>query len=420
MKILFIVPYVPSLVRVRPYNFIRFLCERGHQVTLATIWTVKSELDDIERIKPYCQRVIAHPLSRLSSYKNALAALPGKYPLQSVYSWDPHFAREIVDLIIKQDQSVPFDVVHVEHLRGARYGLYINQHAGSSRLKTAPPVVWDSVDNISGLFRQASSSSRRLKNRLVTRFEWPRTRRFEAFLVGQFVTTLVTSPRDSQEFLDLLPEGSVGPDIKVLPNGVDLDYFQPDAGVEREPSTLVISGKMSYHANISMCLDFVTKTMPLIWAKRPAVKLCLVGKDPPPEIRDLAKNPLIEVTGTVEDIRPYLRKGTLAVAPLTYGTGIQNKVLEAMACGTPVVTTAQAVSALKTTPGTDVIVANTPAELSRCVLGLLDHPEARDRLGKAGRRYVEKYHHWEDIIYQLEMIYQQARQTNQGDGSSWP
>lgn len=414
MKILFITPYVPSLVRVRPYNFIRFLCERGHQVTLATIWTDTSELEDIQRIKPYCQQVVAHQMPRLHSYLNALGALPGKSPLQSVYSWSPAFAKKLVDLINHADSTQPFDVVHVEHLRGARYGLYIQQ-----RRNQAPPVVWDSVDNISGLFRQAASSSRRLKNRLMTGFEFPRTRWYEAFLVGQFPITLVTSPRDRQEFLDLLPENAAAPEIDVLPNGVDLDYFQPSPAIKRDPATLVISGKMSYHANISMCLEFASRTMPVIWSKRPDVKLCLVGKDPPAMLRDLARDPRIEVTGTVADIRPYLQRGTIAVAPLTYGTGIQNKVLEAMACGAPVVTTAQAVSALKTTPGEDVIVANTPAELARCILGLLDHPEARERLSIAGRHYVEKYHHWEDIIDQLETTYQEAGQIQSKEHPSW-
>lgn len=299
MKILFFVPYVPSLVRVRPYNFIRFLCERGHEITLATLWTGEEELADLERIRPYCQSLVAAPLSRLNAYRNALLALPGSAPLQAAYSWNASFARQINDLIVQASRTNPFDVAHVEHLRGARYGLAIKQMNGSGH-QVYLPIVWDSVDNISSLFRQAANNSRKLSSRVMTRFEWQRTRWYEAYLTSQFDRTLVTSQRDQQAFMDLLPTGQ-GSEIDVLPNGVDLDYFQPGSADGREPATLVISGKMSYHANISMCLDFVSQTMPLIWQKRPEVRLCLVGKDPPAAIRDLAQNPAITVTGTVED-----------------------------------------------------------------------------------------------------------------------
>lgn len=408
MKILFVVPYVPSLVRVRPYNFIRFLFERGHQITLATLWTDNEESGDLERIKPFCQQVVAFRLSRIASYKNALLALPGKAPLQSVYSWDAGFARQLVNLIQKENAAEPFDVVHVEHLRGARYGLYIKKTLKDGSRSEDLPVIWDSVDNISKLFRQASAHSRKLSRRLLTQFEWQRTRRYEGYLVDQFDRTLVTSPWDREAFAELLTDGARISQIQVVPNGVDLDYFQPGNETMRDPASLVISGKMSYHANVSMCLDFVSQTMPKIWERRPDVKLCLVGKDPPAEIRELTRNPSITVTGTVEDIRPYLQKATIAVAPLTYGTGIQNKVLEAMACATPVVTTPQAVSALKTTPGADVMVGKDSDELSTIILNLLGDSDARLHLGEAGRRYVEMYHCWQDIVGQLEMIYQQA------------
>ncbi len=191
----------------------------------------------------------------------------------------------------------------------------------------------------------------------------------------------------------------------MIPNGVDTQFFAPDPTIRRMADTLVISGKMSYHANVTMCLNFVSQVMPLIWAKRPNVKLCLVGKDPTKELVALGKNPAIQVTGTVPDIRPYLQSATLALAPLTYGTGIQNKVLEAMACGTPVVSTPQAVSALSTVAGRDVAVAGSPAELASTVLRLLDDPEQRDRLGRNGRKFVEENHCWDEIIAYLEEVY---------------
>ncbi|HMN60001.1 MAG TPA: glycosyltransferase, partial [Anaerolinea sp.] len=130
-----------------------------------------------------------------------------------------------------------------------------------------------------------------------------------------------------------------------------------------------------------------------------------VGKDPTAELLSLGKNPAIQVTGTVDDIRPYLHKATLAVTPITYGAGIQNKVLEAMACGLPVVSSPQAVSALGVNPGQDLIVANNPEEFASAVVTLLDDPGLRARIGQAGRRYVEQDHLWVNIAAQLEEVY---------------
>ncbi|MDH7487867.1 MAG: glycosyltransferase, partial [Anaerolineae bacterium] len=186
-----------------------------------------------------------------------------------------------------------------------------------------------------------------ITSRMLTAFELGRTRRYESWLPSQFDHTLVTSRIDRDALLALVGNGAERVrKISVLPNGVDLGYFVPDESLPRENDTLVVSGKMSYHANVTMVLDLVDKIMPHIWAVKPEVKLWIVGKDPTPEIKSLNQKNGITVTGTVDDIRPYLQRATLAVTPISYGVGIQNKVLEAMACGTPVVSTPQAVSTL--------------------------------------------------------------------------
>jgi glycosyltransferase involved in cell wall biosynthesis len=272
-----------------------------------------------------------------------------------------------------------------------------------------PPVVWDSVDCISLLFKQAAERSKRIVSRWMTQFELGRTRRYEGWLARQFPRVLVTSKHDREGLLEVMPRGASGEHIRVLPNGVDLAYYTPfGAQQEKECATLVISGKMSYHANVTMTLNFAENILPLIWSKRPDVKLMVVGKDPTPALRALAKNPSIQVTGTVDDIRPYLHRATLAVTPIMYGAGIQNKVLEAMACGLPVVSTAKAVSALNVAPGSDLMVADSPEEMSNAVLRLLDEPELRAQMGQAGRKYVEKNHQWSCIAARLEEVYHEV------------
>jgi glycosyltransferase involved in cell wall biosynthesis len=235
-------------------------------------------------------------------------------------------------------------------------------------------------------------------------------------LLGHFDRTLVTSPADREALLALesAPTGAEAC-VSVLPNGVDLDYFSPHTPARREPATLVISGKMSYHANITMTLHLVQSIMPHVWEKRPDVKLWIAGKDPVKEIQALGEHPSVTVTGTVSDIRPYLQQATIAVAPLTYGVGIQNKILEALACATPVITTPQAVSALGVTPGREVLVAQDPGVFAKQVLQLLDDPQQQQRIGLAGRLYVEAHHKWETIAAHLEGAY---RELNNADHRS--
>jgi sugar transferase (PEP-CTERM/EpsH1 system associated) len=405
MNILYFVPYVPNLIRIRPYNLIRSLAARGHQITLVTIWKDEQERKSLELIQEYCKQIHSFHLPGWRSLWNCMSAMPTRHPLQSVFSWEPELAREMVRMATANGKP-GFDVVHVEHLRGARYGAFLK--AQLREQKPSPPVVWDSVDSITLLFRQAMLQSKSLFNRGVTRFELRRTETYEAGLVEQFDRVLVTSSTDKRAFQTLQSARDKTSLITVLPNGVDLDYFKPDPGVEREPASLVVSGKMSYHANITMVLKLVDEIMPHVWKRRPDVKIFIVGKDPPKRIQSLSQNPNIVVTGTVPDLRPYLRKATIALAPIVYGAGIQNKVLEALACATPVIASPQATSALNVTNGQELCIAGDSMDFANTVLALLDDPGRREQLGKAGRDYVENNHQWYSIAGQLEQIYEQA------------
>ena len=412
MNILFITPYVPNLIRVRPYNLIRELSRRGHQVTVATLWSDDNEREDGDRLRRVASQVQLVRQPRWRSYLNCVLALPSRSPLQSVYSWNPNLVGKLNGSVKRLDGKQGFDLVHVEHLRGSRFGLHVKH------LNPQTPVVWDSVDCISLLFKLASGRSNRITNRMLTSFELGRTRRYESWLLGQFDHTLVTSRIDREAMLELSGYGTErAKRISVLPNGVDLDYFAPDENAPREADTLVVTGKMSYHANVAMVMHLVKQIMPRVWATRPEVKLWVVGKDPVPEIRSLSQNPKITVTGTVDDIRPYLRGACAAVSPVIYGVGIQNKVLEAMACGTAVVSTPQAVSTLNVTDGKDVLIAEHPDIFARHVLDLLNDQNYRDQIGTAGRKYVEAYHDWSEIANKLGDIYHETIKRKREGGS---
>jgi sugar transferase (PEP-CTERM/EpsH1 system associated) len=398
MKIFYITPYTPNTIRVRPYNLIRNLAKRGNLVSVYTLFTNQAEQDEIASLRSYCE-VEAFEISHRESLVNSIRALPTREPLQSVYSWQPKLAEKILSDIVE----IRPDIIHIEHLRGARYGHFIMSKTKKSI--QAPPIVWDSVDCISDLFTQAVKDSSQLKQKILLWFELSRTRHFEKEAVDLFDSVLVTSSKDAQALRDLQENGQPRRDIHVVPNGVDLDTFKPKDGINRERETLIVSGKMSYHANIAMTHYLVNEIMPQIWKKRPHVKLWIVGKDPPREVQALANNPSIEVTGMVSDIADYLRRATIAVAPLRYGAGIQNKILEAMACSTAVVTNNQAIGSLSVKDGKDLLVANDPVEFAQSITSLLEDVTRREAIGMSARKYVETYHDWTNIAAQLESVY---------------
>lgn len=398
MKIAYIVPYVPNLIRTRPYNLITQLAALGHEVEVFTLGSNRQDLADAQMLKAKCNAVHYHVQPVWRSFLNSAFAVFSTQPLQSVYSWQGSMAQQLAERVSQNE----FNVVHVEHLRGSRYGTFLK-----SRF-SAMPVVWDSVDSISHLFQQAASQSRSFFGKFMTRFELPRTQKAEGNLICSFDQVLVTSTTDKNALLELTPKGKRSSPISVLPNGVDLDYFRPNPNILREGETIVFSGKMSYHANISMVKYLVAEVMPRIWKVRPAARLIIVGKDPASDIKELEKDPRITVTGTVDDIRPFLWRATVSAVPLLYGAGIQNKILEAMATGTPVVTTSRTLSALGTQSGSEILVADTAEAFSAEVLRLMENRSLVNEVGNAALMYVQKNHSWKNIASRLVDIYQQA------------
>ena len=429
LSVLFVVPYVPNRVRTRPFHLIKTLAALGHRVTLATVWTSPTDLGDLDALQPYLQGVILEKVSAGSSIANCLRAIPSGEPMQAHYSWSADFARRIVAAA----GSGAYDVVHVEHLRGVKYGLAIESALGANGSpRRAAPVVWDSVDCISLLFEHASGKSPALRTRIAARLELARTRRFEGRAASAFSQVAVTSEVDRVALLELheqwLAENGgqssqwPAPHVKVVPNGVDLDYFQPLASGSDEADAIVFSGKMSYHANAAAARRLVTDVMPRIWSKRPSTELWIVGKDPGPEIRSLGEpfegcesysgptgDPRIKITGTVADMRPFLQRASVSIAPLRYAVGIQNKVLEAMACGTPVVVSDAAAHSLSARPHKEIFVGADDEELARHTLTLLDNDILRRQTAADGRAFVERMHDWDGIGAGLQDLYVSAR-----------
>lgn len=405
MRILFVVPYVPSLIRTRSYNLIRALQGLGCAITLATLSETDRDTAHIATLRSWGVTVDAVPLPKSQIILNLAQAAFSPLPLQASFSWSPAFVQ-LLQRLLGTHPHKQFDIIHVEHLRAARYALWLQQYL--KQFSPRVPVVWDSVDSISYLFSQAAQEKRAGRRRWMARLELPRTRAAEARLVAAFDRVLVTSEKDADALRALATEfGTVARPLSVIPNGVDLSFFCPNFQIQRKPKTVLMTGKMSYHANTSAALYLLNEIMPLVWAQQPEAQLQLVGSSPPKALQAFAQRDpqRVQVTGFVPELQPYLWQATVAVVPILYGAGSQFKVLEALATATPTVVSPQAGNALSAQPGVDLLQAATPTEFAAAILQVFDKRELQQQLAQNGRQYVQAAHDWQAIAQQLLEIY---------------
>ncbi|NWF79272.1 MAG: glycosyltransferase [Chloroflexi bacterium] len=402
LRLLFVAPYVPSPIRVRPFQLLRALAARGHTVTLVCPLSGPADDDSLETLRRLCT-VVAVPHGRGATLQAYLRALPGSLPLQAAHCLSPALIAAVREVIA----GGGFDVVHIEHLRGAEVA-----RAAAAGLPATPPLVLDAVDSISLLFERTVRHSPVLAARAMALIDLARTRRYEAAYGRSFAQVVVTSPEDCWALQTLRAAFGepAGTQITVVPNGVDCTYFQPPQ-TARDPASIIFSGKMSYHANEAAALFLLQEIMPLVWQQRPAARAVIAGAHPGPKLRAYARDPRIAVTGYVPDLRPQLAQASVAVAPLRYGVGVQNKVLEAMAMGTPVVAARQATLALNARPGVELQIADDAQSYADRIVELIDDPGRAASQGQAGRAYVERHHSWDGSVRLLEQVYAMARQT---------
>lgn len=390
MNILYLVPHVPNPTKIRSYSHICGLLNAGHQIVIATLRRSTKDAEYISCLEHMGIQVISVQLTRQKSLINSLAILPSRRPLQFNFMWSAELMRRIEEQI----RSDPPDIIHVEHLRMAKYGLFLKAHW---------PLVWDAVDNLESLFTGAAQASASRVWQLVAGIEASRLKYYESWLVDQFLATLVISHRD--EALFMADSISRGERIHVAPLGLAIN---PNASsLERTPNVLIMTGAFNYHPNVASALYFVHEIFPQILRQRPDVKLQIVGANPNPAV-EVLQNAHIEVTGFVTSLSDYLRRATVALAPILYGSGIQIKVIEAFLTETPVVATSVALRGLDVTYNQQALVADTTEDFANAVLRLLSSAELRQRIASAGRRYVEQNHNLVKTTANLINIYQRA------------
>jgi sugar transferase (PEP-CTERM/EpsH1 system associated) len=196
-----------------------------------------------------------------------------------------------------------------------------------------------------------------------------------------------------------------------FPNGVDSAYFAPSSE-PYDPDLIAFVGRMDYFPNQQCMQDFCTQVLPLIKAKRPSVKLEIVGADPSPAIRQLGDIEGVTVTGSVPDVRPHVTRAALTVAPLRIARGTQNKILEAMAMGVPVVCSSLAAGGVDAEAGHHLLTADAPRDLCDSIVRVLSDPHLRHRLADAGRARVLSNHAWPNSMRRLDAIIDRCLATS--------
>ena len=389
MRILFVTPYVPSRIRVRPYNLIKSLSAL-HEISLVSLLCNEYEREMVQDVAKYCASVDLVPLSKGQAYKNCLQALPALIPLRVAYYKSEAFVQRIKQVI--RERNV--DLVHGELIK-------VVPALRAVLARENVPLLFDSVDCISWYLQQQWHTARNPLQKAFVYTELKKMRRFEPQSLGTFDEVVITSAHD-RECLIALGVGSQR--IRVVPNGVDTDYFAPP-NAPRERDSLVFCAKLDYYPNSQAIVSFCREVLPLIWESRPQVRLTIVGNNPPRAVCDLNADKRITVRGYVPDIRPYLGLASVALAPLRVAAGMQNKVLEALAMGTPMVATPGSCRPLQVEDGTHLLIAEDAQDYAGAVLKLLEAPQFALKLGGAGRQYVEQHHSWAAAAHTLSGLY---------------
>lgn len=232
-------------------------------------------------------------------------------------------------------------------------------------------------------------------------------RRFEHAYFPHAAAVAVVAEDDRTSILELLP----GADVRIVNNGVDHEFFAPGNG-PRKDASLVYLGAMNFLPNAEGSISFSRQVLPLILSEVPQTRFSIVGKDPTPEVLALASEQ-VEVTGMVDDVRPWLDSATVFVCPLLSGAGIKNKILQAWAMEKAVVATSISCGGLRIRDGGNILVADGKRDFADAVLRLLRDPELCARMGKAGRETVTEHYSWEVKADEMDAILHDVARAGQ-------
>lgn len=379
-------PYPPDNgARMRIHHLLVQL-SRHHEIVLLTFADGAMPPRSVTQVRAYCQRVETVPLRHYQPHR--LRALLG------LFSWTP---RSLIDtynpemeILVNQTMTeVSFDVI---------VAFAIGPSGGTARyvkdIDGIPRIIEDlEMSIIKDRIAIQPSWHRRQRLRLT----WWKLHRYAVQLLQAMDGCTVASVRERDLLLSISP--GYGP-LAVIPNGVNPRLYDEDFG-PKEPNTLVFPGALTYKANLWAMEFFLSQVFPRAKALSPNVKLYITGGYEGVPVGEAFRQDGVTLTGYLEDVRPRIARSAVCVVPMTVGGGTRLKILEAMALGTPVVSTAKGAEGLEVTPGQDILIADTPQDFAEAVARILGDPGLRDRLVENGGRLVRQKYDWEAIGAQL-------------------
>ena len=386
MRLFFILPRVPYPTekgdKLRAFHQIKHL-SKHHEIILCALNDGVLHEDAIPVLHKYVKAVHIIPISKITIVFNLFKTLFSNKPLQVGYFYNASSAKKIRDLI---DEYKP-DHLFCQLIRVAEY------------VKGIPiPKTLDYQDVFSkGVERRLATSPFYMKPFL--KIEYNRLLRYEHEAFEAFDNRIIISEPDR----DLIPH----PDrnkIVVVANGVDMGFFKP-MELEKEYD-LVFTGNMGYPPNIKSAEFLVNNILPEVLLHKPDLSLLIAGASPHLRVMVL-KSARVDVSGWVPDMRECYARARIFIAPMQLGTGLQNKLLEAMAMQIPCITSPLAFQALNARDGEDILVAHTPKEYAAHILMLLNNPEKARQIAINGYNFVQKNFSWDTETAKIEKLLEQ-------------
>ncbi|GMU68288.1 MAG: hypothetical protein AMXMBFR37_06210 [Steroidobacteraceae bacterium] len=392
MNVLFVchrVPYPPKRGgKIRPFNIIRHLSAQGHRVTVASLARSAAERDEARGLSQHCAEALVEVIPGAPALAQMVARLPTASPSSFGYFW----SRRLQQRIAAAARSTPFDLVFVHCSSVAPYVAAL----------AAPLKILDYGDMDSQKWREYAGH-RAFPLSLGYWLEAVKLERRERELAARFDLCTCTTRAELASLRGLGVTGA----SDWFPNGVDAEFFAPD-DAPYEPGLIAFVGRMDYYPNQQGVIGFCRDVLPALRARRPDLRFAIVGADPPAHIRALGEQPGVTVTGSVPDVRPHVRRAVLTVAPLSIARGTQNKILESMAMGVPVVCSPQASGGVDAVAGEHLLVASGPGEWVDAVDRLVGDADARRQLSVAGRDRVLSHHSWAASMRRLDGLIEEA------------
>lgn len=389
-KVLFLahrVPFPPDKGdKIRAHHLLHYLAAR-HEVWLGAGADDLADLRHETTARTICRDVCFAPLGPIRRRANLLAGVPLGAPLSVARFRHPELARWTRRVLTE----VRPDLVFIFSSAMAQY--VVGRTAPGTRL------IVDFCDADAEKWR-AYAETAPPGMRAIYRREFERLVKFDAGVLAEAEAGLLISETERKLLAGFLPAGAHK--LHVIPNGVDVDYFAPAEAGGGGP-VIVLCGRMDYPPNIDGARWFAQEILPRVRRRRPEAVFRIVGAAPAPAVRALAELPGVEVTGAVPDVRPHLAQAAVVVAPLRIARGIQNKVLEGMAAGRPVVATPQALDGIEAVVGRDVLTGADTESFADAVVRVLAGTAPTD-LGGNARACVLRRHQWSAQLRTLDEL----------------